>query len=86
MPHCEECKEEVSADQLYEDQSNKDLLCKGCADNRPIVSLPHGTIMGREFDYDVSYSRKEGLKASARLGTASLNLHIPQEELSKVIG
>jgi hypothetical protein len=48
--------------------------------------VPPDTILGRDFDYDFSYSKKDGIKAEARLGKASLKLHIPQEEIVKVLG
>lgn len=87
MPHCEGCQAPVDSEKLHKDVNTDELLCGPCADQRPIVQLPLGkTILGRDFDYDFSYSKKEGIKASARLGTATLSLHVPQEELTKVIG
>ena len=86
MPHCDNCKTDVPSTSLYKDMDNNELLCATCADSRPIVQLPQGTFLGRDFDYDVSYSRKEGIKAFARLGKATISLHVPQEELVKVVG
>jgi hypothetical protein len=71
---------------LFEDVHTKELLCGSCSSERQIVAAPVGTILGREFDYEFSYSKKEGLRASARLGTASIALHVPQEEITKIVG
>lgn len=88
MPHCESCQKETPSDELVEDPPTNQPVCLDCV-GKPypsVVVLPAGTILGREFDYDLSYSRREGVKASVRLGKASLTLHVPQEEIVKVIG
>lgn len=82
MPHCESCNTQSPAVELHAQPETNKVLCATCD---PEV-LPAGTLLGREFDYDFSYSRKEGVKASASLGKATLSLHIPQEELIKVLG
>ncbi len=86
MPHCDACHTHVLPENLYQDNNTNEALCMTCADTRPVVSVPENTFIGRNFDYEFSYSKKEGVRASARLGTASLNLHIPQQELNKLIG
>lgn len=86
MPHCESCNTELSSKELFTEVDTRKLICQDCGVGK-VVELPQGNlILGREFDYDFSYSRKEGLKASANLGKASITLHIPQEELVKVLG
>ncbi len=82
MPHCEFCHVNPPAVELHVDEETNKLACANC---KPEV-ISTETILGREFDYDVSYSKKDGIKASARLGKASLELHIPQEEITKVFG
>lgn len=84
MPYCEGCHCDVQSDQLFESTSSSELFCGSCI-GKPYSSLPQ-TILGREFDYDFSYSRKDGIKATARLGKATLSFHLPQEELIKVLG
>jgi len=81
MPHCQLCKEPTLAEDLVEHISTGALLCEHCV-------LPNGPKEETEldFNYGFSYSNKRGLSAAARLGKATINLHIPQEELIKVFG
>lgn len=82
MPHCESCHVQPPAVELHIQPATNKVVCAACD---PEV-LPAGTILGREFDYDFSYSKKDGFRASASLGKATLSLHVPQEELIKVLG
>lgn len=82
MPHCEFCHVQPPAVELHVDVESNKLACAHC---KPEL-VPPDTILGRDFDYDFSYSKKDGIKAEARLGKASLKLHIPQEEIVKVLG
>ena len=82
MPHCETCQSQSPAVELHKHPVTDKVVCATCD---PEV-LPAGSLLGREFDYDFSYSKKDGIKASASLGKATITLHVPQEELIKVIG
>jgi hypothetical protein len=85
MPHCDSCHVHVMPEKLFQDTKTNETLCEPCADSRPVVAVPE-TFLGRNLDYEFSYSKKEGIRASAKLGTASLSLHVPQQELVKLIG
>lgn len=71
MPKCQNCHSAVLSDELIPDPSGINT-CVDCA-------MPG-------LDYELSYSKKNGFKASARIGRAEINLHVPQEELTKVFG
>lgn len=89
MPHCEnrECGVEVNSEELYEDTQTRVLLCEKCAGSIPLVAVPHETkLLGRTFEYGVSYTSADGLKAHARLGGAKINLHVEQGEINKLFG
>ena len=91
MPRCEneQCgKDELSPDELYEDVNTKELFCEECAEGKQIVKLPakQDLVLGREFDYDVSYTKKQGFKASARLGGAKLSFEVNPDELNRTFG
>ena len=91
MPRCEneQCgREELSPDELHEDLETGGLFCGDCAEDKKIVKVPNrqDLVLGREFDYDVSYTRKDGLKAGVRLGGAKLSLEVDAGELNRTFG
>ncbi len=77
---------DVPSEKLKSSPDGNFLLCEPCTPQIATVFPAGGLLLGRDFDYDFSYSRKDGLKAEARLGKAVLSLHVPQEELIKVLG
>lgn len=79
MPHCQNCDDLTPREELIEHTPTGALLCMSCAaSSDSVLDFTEG------FDYDFSYSRKFGLKASASFGRSSIRLHIPKEELVKV--
>ena len=78
MPFCTRCCTTVSSEELtsFAVDGSTVIICKSCV---PKVLAPPG------LDYELSYSNKKGLKLSATLGTAQINIHVPQEELSKLL-
>ena len=89
MPHCEnnDCEVEVKPGELYEDGKDGSLLCEGCASNVPLVAVPPETkLLGRPFEYGISYTSDNGLNAHAQLGGAKLSLTVEQSEFNKLFG
>lgn len=89
MPKCEECKNSVKPDRLFQDLDTGKLCCEECADGKRIVSIPEedpDTFLGRTYDYDFSYTREKGIRASGRLGGAKVTLEVSQEELTSWLG
>lgn len=80
MPHCQSCDTPTSSEELMEHPSTGALLCVGCKTQE--MSPP---IQTQDFDYEVSYSKKNGFTATAKLGGSTVSLHVPQEELTKVL-
>jgi len=80
MPICEneKCSKELAPEEVSEGSDSK-LYCSPCAKESYLV-------LGREFDYAVSYTREEGFKAGIRLGGASLSLEVNQDELNRTFG
>jgi hypothetical protein len=85
MPHCEECSVPVKKEELAQEAITNKLLCPGCSDGRAVI-MDRTTILGREFDYEISYTRKNGFKAQAKLGGAKLTFEVDQEELTNIFG
>lgn len=81
MPYCQVCKEPTLSENIVEHVITGALLCDNC-----VLSTSPKEETELDFDYGFSYSNKRGLRAAARLGGATISLHIPQEELLKVIG
>lgn len=73
------------ADELVEDQLTRLLICNSCIDNSVNTNKFVKSIAEGDMDYGFSYSKREGIKASARIGKAVVSVHIPQEELIKVL-
>jgi len=91
MPRCqnEECsKTNLKPEELLEENKTGILFCGDCSAGRTVIEpqTERGLVLGRKLDYGLSYTRKEGLRANARLGGASLSLHVDQEEISSILG
>jgi len=92
MPKCEnpECAEaELTPEEIHEEVSTKRILCDDCAEGTVVVRIPvksKSLVLGRELDYQVSYTKREGLRAGVRLGGAQLSLSVDQSELDRTFG
>lgn len=80
MPRCEneKCAKELTPDEVSAGADDK-LYCLPCADESSLV-------LGREFDYSVSYTRERGLRAGMRLGGASVSFEVNPDELDRTFG
>lgn len=85
MPHCEniKCNKQLSPEHVRESRSGK-LLCGACVDVIPLH--PPNQVMGRNFDYAVGYTKKNGLQAHVSLGGAKLSFEVSQEEITRTFG
>jgi len=92
MPHCEnsECaRDELPPEEIVENVENGKLICEKCAETVDVVAIPtrhEELVLGRELDYEVSYTKKAGLRAGIRLGGAKLSFEVEQEELNRTFG
>jgi hypothetical protein len=94
MPHCENknCNKQLTSDEVQEKEGK--LLCEPCANPvTPLKALPGskvdprgGQVMGRDFDYGLSYTRKHGIQGHVSLGGAKLSLEVSQEEITRIFG
>jgi len=89
MPYCENqiCQKQVKPNELIEDDDI--LVCIECHNRpelHPVVDPGKNKVLGREFDYGVSYNRRDGFKAHARLGGARLSFEVDQDELRRTFG
>lgn len=84
MPRCEECFQPKTSPELTADKQTNKLICGYC---KPVEVLQPvtPTFLGREVDYNLSYS-KRGLDANIRVGGAKLNLTVDQAELTRLFG
>lgn len=81
MPRCQNCDGLTPSEELVEHPSTGALLCVDCRTQE----IGHSTPQTQEFDYEVSYSKKNGFKVTAQLGGSTISLHVPQGELVKVL-
>ena len=81
MPHCQNCNGPTPAEELVEHPATGALLCSIC--KNPAMAITPPPFL-EDLDYEFSYSKKKGIHASARLGGATVSVHVPQEEIAKV--
>lgn len=96
MPRCEneECgKENIPPNEVFKGVETGNLYCVSCVGRDGLENMKHSPlptdnslVLGREFDYVVKYSKKDGLKAGVRLGGASLSLDVSPDELDRTFG
>ena len=93
MPHCEkqECpKNELSPDEIVQNVKTGEIICEECSEDVDVVAVPVKTredlVFGREYDYNLSYTKREGFRAGIRLGGARLSLEVDQSEFDRVFG
>lgn len=91
MPRCEirGCDTDViPPEELYK-HSTGTLMCRDCFNNDTpeYLSEPEDRlILGREFDYSINYTKKDGLRAGVRLGGATLSFEVSPSELDRTFG
>lgn len=93
MPHCENenCNKQLASHEVKEKDGK--LLCDPCANPvTPLKALPgakkdpRGHVMGRDFDYGLSYTRKDGIQGHVSLGGAKISVEVSQEEITRIFG
>ena len=95
MPRCEneKCgKENIPSSEVFKGTDTSKIYCAGCVGKDGLEEMTHcppkeqSLVLGREFDYGVSYTREDGLKAGMRLGGASLSFEVNSDELDRTFG
>lgn len=89
--HNKECANtNLKPEELFEEHETGNLFCDDCSVGKTMIMKTNGEekglILGRKFDYSASYTREDGLKARARLGGATVSLHVDQSEISRILG
>lgn len=96
MPRCEneECGlENIPPTLVFKGVETDKLYCANCVGVEGLERMAHhpipedtSLVLGREFDYGLSYNKKDGLKGGIRLGGASLSLDVSSSELDRTFG
>ena len=88
MPRCENdmCgRTDVEPDNLR--NVNGQIVCEICAPKIVgICSAQKDLVWGRQFDYELSYTKVHGLRAGASIGGAKISFEVSQEELGSLFG